>query len=125
MFEDSNISLLSGKVITRIEYAENCSYEVEFTCSDGEKFRLYHMQDCCEHVRVFKVDGNVNSVLNSRVLSATKTDSVEGMGITYQPYDSYTWSVFTIITAKGYLRIIWLGESNGYYSEKVHFQRAH
>lgn len=124
VFEDSKISLLLGKTLTRVTATE---YEVHFECSDGNNFRLYHMQDCCEHVRVFKTEGNWTDLIGKQIESTWEETITDGNPpeVVYKTYGSYTWTVYTIRAAGASVDCIWLGESNGYYSESVYFQRTH
>lgn len=46
-FED-----LLGKTLIDISGAHQGSQEIIFTCDDGTKYKMFHMQDCCESVRV-------------------------------------------------------------------------
>ncbi len=89
---------------------------------------MYHIQDCCEGVSIEDIDGDINDILNNKILLAeeiTNCSNDDDISI-YQPadfnendYDSYTWTFYRLATVKGYFIIRWLGTSNGYYSESV------
>lgn len=92
--------------------------EMIFECSDGEKYELYHNQDCCESVYIEDICGDLNDILNSPIISAEESTS-------YNPNasESGTWTFYKIDTIKGGVTIRWNGESNGYYSESVSFEK--
>jgi hypothetical protein len=117
------LDVLLGRSITSIEGIDN-DY-IYITLDNGDCFAIYHSQDCCESVGVYDTIGNVADVIGSPVLGAD-INHVEPEGIpedTY--YDSHTWTVYTITTAKGSFVIRWLGQSNGYYGECPYFVRSH
>lgn len=85
----------------------------------GRKFKMYHDQDCCEHVTIKTVTGDPLLLVGSRITAAEQTSPDlpdEGTN------ESFTWTEFVIRTAnRKKLTILWFGSSNGYYSEGVSF----
>ena len=119
-FED-----LIGKVLSNIENKDDT--ELIFTLDNGEKYRLYHEQDCCEGVSIEDIIGDLDDLIGSPILMAEEVThgNENPEGVPYKGYqDSFTWTFYKLATIKGYVTIRWYGESNGYYSESVYFGTA-
>ena len=106
-FED-----LKGKVLAEVKTS---SEEVVFTLEDGNKYKLYHCQDCCESVYLEDIVGETDKLIGYPILMALESsNSYEGGG-----YESVTWTFYNLATVKGAVTLRWCGSSNGYYSESV------
>lgn len=112
-----DVSELVGKTLTEIKNEDNI--EIIFTCDNGEKYKMFHSQDCCESVSVDDIVGDLNDLLNTPIIKAEEVSNSE------DPKDnrdhSWTWTFYHLSTIKGHVTIKWYGESNGYYSETVDF----
>jgi len=121
-----NIRELIGKEIKEITVNKEEAI-INFSCSDGTKYRMSHFQDCCEHVDIEDICGNLNDLLNSPILMAEESSNSESDPIDTNKIseyrDSFTWTFYKFATIKGYVTIRWYGESNGYYSESVNFEK--
>ena len=115
------IELLLGKVIVKIEQLQNSdgNEELVFTCSDGKKYGMSHIQECFESVGIDEIYGDLNNLLNSPILHAEESSN-EGFEIEGLCF-SYTWTFYKLATINGWVDIKWYGTSNGYYSESVDF----
>lgn len=113
-------STLIGKVFMEVA-GEVGSDEVVFKADDGNEYVLLHDQDCCEHVSVEDINGDLSDLIGSPILIAEEVTSNENPeGVTVPEYqESFTWTFYKIATQKGHVVIRWYGESNGYYSESV------
>lgn len=119
----TSITELVGKTLTKIENLSG--NELIFHCSSGEKYRMYHEQDCCESVMIDDIWGNLDDLLGTPILVAeesTSQDTTDAASQGYSP-DSCTWTFYKFATIKGWVDIRWFGESNGYYSESVDFEK--
>lgn len=120
--DDEKLSTLIGKTMKSVEKVDDS--EVVFTTVDGEKFKLYHSQDCCESVYIESITGDLQNLVGAPILLADESSSTDRPDDVpkpeYEP-ESQTWTFYKFGTMKGYVDIRFLGESNGYYSEGVSF----
>ena len=121
----TEFSELVGKTIIKIDgLSDQYADEVIITCDDGTVYRMWHSQDCCESVAVEEVIGDVSDLIGTPIVVAEEViyenkptpDGAVG-------YDDYCWTFYKLRTIKGDVTIRWLGESNGYYSTDVYFDR--
>lgn len=113
---------LLGKTIKSITGAEVGSDDIVFEMADGDQYRFWHSQDCCESVSVRQIDGDISDLIGNPLTMAEEvTDNEDRRNLEYA--DSFTWPFYRLATVKGYVTITWLGESNGYYSESVEFSK--
>lgn len=116
------IETLLGRTLKSVENRDDEA--ILFETAEGERFRLFHDQDCCESVRVEDVCGELDDLVGSPLTMAEEVSIYEGHPPEgYDPTwgDTYTWTFYKLATVKGYVTIRWLGQSNGYYSESVDF----
>lgn len=117
---------LLGKTLIKVEKIGN--QELVFHTTEGERYKLYHDQDCCESVIIDDVVGDLEDLVGNPILKAEEVSN-------YRPIteedvrreeesESCTWTFYKLATKKGYVDIRWFGESNGYYSEGVDFIKA-
>jgi hypothetical protein len=112
-----------GKTVREVVGLDLDASEFHFVTTDGHRFEFYHEQDCCEHVRVVDVCGDLDDLLGHSMLQAEEVSNGDetppSSGFTD---DSQTWTFYKFGTIKGSVTVRWLGESNGYYSETVSYR---
>lgn len=118
-----NISDFVGKKFIEITGASRYSDSIFFVTEEGEKFKMYHEQDCCENVWLEDIVGDINDLIGLTILHAEevnyKNENPEELAISQEGDDSFTWTFYKLATIKGYVDLRWYGCSNGYYSESV------
>ena len=113
-----NFEDLVGSTLTNIENSDN---EIVFTLKNGDRYKLYHSQSCCEHVYVEDVIGDLDDLVGSPLTMAEEASNEEEPPTPSGYHESYTWTFYKLATVKGYVTIRWFGSSNGYYSDRVDF----
>lgn len=123
MSKDVEFSNILGKTLVSVEGRKGDD-SITFTANNGDKYVLYHGQDCCENVYVEDICGGWSDLIGSPILQAECNTSNENPpDVKLKNYqDSFTWTFYRIATMKGQVVIRWYGESNGYYSESVDFK---
>ena len=107
---------LVGRTLCRVEQIGD--EEFVLYLSDTNYVRLFHRQDCCEHVYIEDICGDLQDLVGEPLLVAeevsgnTAVPECESVG-------SHTWTFYRFATRKGWVDVRWYGTSNGYYSESV------
>lgn len=125
----SDFDDLVGKTLTKVD---NRGDELYFYAEDGDVYKQYHRDDCCEAVWVEEIVGDLDDLVGSPILQAEEvsygdeTPMMVEMPEEYRGDDgytpeSYTWTFYKLATIKGSVTIRWFGTSNGYYSESADF----
>lgn len=118
-----NVNELKGKVILKID-GKKGDDELIFYCSNGDSYKMYHDQDCCESVHLEDVCGDLNNLINSEILLSEEVSNLGDIPPLDEDWDeSYTWTYYNIATHKGFITLRWYGTSNGYYSESIDFEK--
>lgn len=113
-----NINALVGKTVLSVEVTKE-TYRgdtINFKCTDGSEYSMYHDQDCCEHVYLENEEG-LKGLEGQKIIDAYESSNsgndVDG--------ESCTWTFYNIQGEKSFATLRWFGSSNGYYSESVDF----
>jgi hypothetical protein len=137
------IEELIGQTLTSVIINEENDVAF-FVTTEGATYEMEHRQDCCETVYIQDVCGDIEDLLYTPIVMAEGVSSYTGSEaklvaeasaramLTNKPtlteleehLDSFTWTFYKIGTNKGSVTIRWLGESNGYYSESVSFNKV-
>lgn len=110
---------LKGLTLVKVDVIKSDGDEIYFQDSYGTEYKMLHSQDCCEHVYIEDLNGDINDLLNNPLLIAEEVANTAPP--LSQGEESYTWTFYKLATIKGSVDIRWYGSSNGYYSERVDF----
>ena len=114
---------LIGTVFSRVERCNNDDDTINFYIGDDSepKYKLKHEQDCCEHVYIESITGNLSDLVGQPITMAEivwKDGESKKDEYGYSD-ESSTWTFIKFATIKGYVDIRFYGSSNGYYSESA------
>jgi len=123
--KEITIKSFLNKTFVEIIKEEDYS-RITFVDENKIKYIMYHEQDCCESVYIEDIEGDLNDLIGTPILKAEEVENEEYEDAWLKQrkndggvIDYYTWTFYKLATIKGYVTIRWLGESNGYYSERV------
>lgn len=121
------LAALAGKTISSTEWLNGDILVFHFT--EGEDWRMYHEQDCCESVTPCAKEDlsilNGCTITNVRALVSSNSGDSSNDGFTHTTYEIFARTPATPAAPHGKwveANITWLGTSNGYYSEAVDFR---
>ena len=120
MREYLEMSDLKGLVFSNVYYDEENEKIVFTEKGTGKQIFMEHEQDCCEDVHVESIVGELSDLINSPITYSEQCESVTGE---IPEEGTFTWTFYKMATIKGWVDIRWYGESNGYYSEEVYFDK--
>jgi hypothetical protein len=107
-----------GKTLTHHMYDED-SEELFLQFANGDHYKMYHRQDCCEYVWLEDIVGSLENLYGLPIMQAFETSNQE-----YTDYGSETWTFYTLGTFYDSVTLRWCGQSNGYYSEEVCIEKV-
>jgi hypothetical protein len=116
-------SAFVGKTITDIKQV--AGDRIQFCTNDGKNFAMFHIQDCCESVRIHDIEGDLQSLVGSPITAASEesqSERPEDVPRSEYEDESNTWTTYNFATENAKVRIRWHGSSNGYYSESVQIE---
>lgn len=112
-----SIDSIRNKIAIKVEIVNND--EMIFTMEDGSVFKFYHEQNYGESVSIKQIDGELSHLVGEPLVMV---DEIINEGSS--ECGTATWTFYKFATIKGYVTVQWYGESNGYYSESVYFDRV-
>lgn len=122
-FEDLQEKILKKIIVSK----DDDNDEIVFTTKDSESYILCHEQDCCEHVYIKEIVGDLSDLIGDPILLAEKVEqhkiNAEADPNDVEARNEGTWTFYKLSTIKGSITISWVGMSNGYYSERVDFKK--
>ena len=86
--------------------------------SNTNYVKFSHHQDCCEHVYIEDICGDLDDLVGAELVEAEEVSNYDA-GPVDGSDESYTWTFYRFRTRKGSVTVRWYGSSNGYYSESV------
>lgn len=115
------ISEMVGKTFQKVTQEDHFGDELVFE-NENEKFIFYHEQNCCEHVNIEDITGDLSDLENTPILVAEEREGNLPMKEGFWE-EAYQWTFYEFRTIKGSVTVRWYGTSNGYYSTSVDLRK--
>lgn len=116
----TNLPIL-GKILKAIKRVDplkslSGSDAIYFLTEDNEIYEMSHGNECCEHVCIEDINGNLNDLIGSPITLAEEATQIDENASEFG-----AWTFYRLATIKGRVDIRWYGESNGWYSVEADF----
>ena len=98
MYNPKDINVLLGKTLAKVEkfsddYAED---RIVFTTDEDVRYTMEHSQDCCEHVSIDDICGDLNDLVGAPLLIADESTNSDNPQSEYT--ESHTWTFYRLAT---------------------------
>lgn len=80
----------------------------------GKTYTFQHHQDCCESVGISDINGDLQDLVGSPIITAESNMNTDPNYI--------EWTFYHFATIKGSVAICWRGDGNSYYSIEVSYE---
>lgn len=126
ILEEVNFETLKGKTFSKIYAGQSHEGDtVFFEEEPGSGYVMFHIQNCCEHVYLEDIEGDLNALAGEPLSYCYESsDNIDDPPPNDNHDESYTWTFYRMGNAKGDVVLRWFGTSNGYYSESVDLYKA-
>jgi hypothetical protein len=96
----AKIEDMVGKVFTSVKNVNGTELVFE---NDTERYVFFHSQDCCEHVRIEDIVGDLSDLEGVELLRAEETNNLFDIikNIEKDFEESGTWTFYKFATRKG------------------------
>jgi len=58
---------LKGKTLVEVSHTTQYDDEIVFKTDDGETYKMGHIQDCCEHVVIEEIIGDLQDLIGDEI----------------------------------------------------------
>ena len=118
-------TIINFRIVKDVDYFRDEKEEIIITLKNKRRFKLHHLQDCCEQVYIEDITGDFSDLIGLPLLIAEEATNEKGQSnnlkMPEHHDESWTWTFYKLSTNRGSVTIRWFGTSNGYYSESVDF----
>ena len=112
---------LVGEVLTHVDIDDKLGV-IMLTTESGRVVKVFHDQDCCEHVYIDGFDGDMQSLVGKVLIEVEQKEFDKGDPPPNEYSESWTRTELRFRVDDATVISRWIGTSNGYYSEDVDFE---
>ena len=113
-----NFSDLKGQKVLSIDEDYHHGRDDGFCLiTDKGQYVVIHSQECCEHVWIEDITGDLKDLIGEEILLAEEVSSED------EKDEDLIWTFYKIQTMHGDVTIRWCANTNSYYGTEVEFHK--